>query len=388
MNKKILLALLMLLSVLGSRAQSAPSFQALADSMAQALITHFWGASFPGYPDRYYFNYGSDLSDLSTGNYWPEAHAIDVITDVYLRTGDQRYSALFPLWWQGAPRYNFAHDGQRPWWNPFVDDMEWITLAQIRMFEATGDTTYIHRARQIYDDWIWSTWGPDDEAPWHGGITWKTDVSKSKNACSNGPAAIIAAKLAKLYHRAGFNQGKSQRTYLTEAKAIYAWLRANLFDHETGAVYDNMNSKGHISRATFTYNSGTFIGAAHQLYQLTGDKRYLGDAIRAANYVIQQKSDNFGVPDDAVRGDGGLFHGIFFRYFAPLAKEPSLSQATRDHFRNYLLYCAKVVAQQGVNPRTHLYGGRWRQAPGDHEPVCLTAHLTGCMLIEAACTLQ
>lgn len=37
MNKKILLALLMLLSVLGSRAQSAPSFQALADSMAQAL---------------------------------------------------------------------------------------------------------------------------------------------------------------------------------------------------------------------------------------------------------------------------------------------------------------------------------------------------------------
>ena len=25
---------------------------------------------------------------------------------------------------------------------------------------------------------------------------------------------------------------------------------------------------------------------------------------------------------------------------------------------------------------------------GDHEPVCLTAHLTGCMLIEAACTLQ
>ena len=70
MNKKSLLALLMLLSVLGSRAQSAPSFQALADSMAQALITHFWGASFPGYPDRYYFNYGSDLSDLSTGSYW------------------------------------------------------------------------------------------------------------------------------------------------------------------------------------------------------------------------------------------------------------------------------------------------------------------------------
>lgn len=26
-----------------------------------------------------------------------------------------------------------------PWWNVFVDDMEWIVLAQIRMFESTGE---------------------------------------------------------------------------------------------------------------------------------------------------------------------------------------------------------------------------------------------------------
>ena len=82
-----------------------------------------------------------------------------------------------------------------PWWNVFVDDMEWIVLAQIRMFESTGEKKYIEKARQVYDDWIWPTWGPEDEAPWFGGITWKTDVAKSKNACSNGPAALIAARL-------------------------------------------------------------------------------------------------------------------------------------------------------------------------------------------------
>ncbi len=27
----------------------------MADGMVQALINHFWGANFEGYPDRYYF---------------------------------------------------------------------------------------------------------------------------------------------------------------------------------------------------------------------------------------------------------------------------------------------------------------------------------------------
>jgi hypothetical protein len=46
------------------------------------------------------------------------------------------------------------------------------------------------------------------------------------------------------------------------------------------------------------------------------------------------------------------------------------------------------MAEQGVNPKTMLYAGRWRQAPADGEPVGLTPHLTGCMLIEAMCVLK
>jgi hypothetical protein len=38
----------------------------MAEGMSRALITYFWGASFEGYPDRYYFNYGSVLSDMVT----------------------------------------------------------------------------------------------------------------------------------------------------------------------------------------------------------------------------------------------------------------------------------------------------------------------------------
>lgn len=371
-------------------AQNRDYWNRMADGMSQALIEHFWGANFEGYEDRYYFNYGSDLSDMTTNHYWPQAHAMDVLVDAYMRTGDDLYKNIFPLWWEGMPRFNFAKDmnPKDPWWNVFVDDMEWIILAQIRMFGCTHDTKYIAKARQMYDDWVWPTWGPEDEAPWYGGITWKTDVSKSKNACSNGPAALIAARLYRFYADAGFSGGKVREAYLNEAVKIYMWEKRHLFDTKTGAVYDHMNGKGEIQKDwIFTYNIGTFLGAAHELYKITGDRQYLEDAVLASDYVINHLSKG-GVLSDATSGDGGLFHGIFFRYFVKLVNEEDLAYDVRKRFHDYLTNLALVMAREGVNPRTMLYGGRWRKAPADDEPVGLTPHLTGCMLMEAMCVLK
>ena len=68
----------------------------MADGMVQALIKNFWGANFEGYADRYYFNYGSNLSDMSTHHYWPQAHAMDVLVDAYMRTNDSQYKDFYP----------------------------------------------------------------------------------------------------------------------------------------------------------------------------------------------------------------------------------------------------------------------------------------------------
>lgn len=388
--KKLLICLWACLGTLLLHAENNIDWNKMADGMVQALIKNFWGANFKGYSDRYYFNYGSNLSNMTTNHYWPQAHAMDVLVDAYMRTGDKQYKKLFPLWWDGAPRYNFAGkmNPKDPWWNVFVDDMEWIVLAQIRMFESTGEKKYIEKARQMYDDWIWTVWGPEDEAPWFGGITWKTDVEKSKNACSNGPAGLIAARLFNFYDKAGFKNGKNKMAYLNEAIKIYTWEKNHLFDRETGAVYDNMNRKGEIQKAwVFTYNSGTFLGTAHELFKITGDRQYLDDAVLAANYVVDHLSKD-GVLSDATSGDGGLFHGIFFRYFIKLVNEESLEPDIRRKFHNYLTKLATVMAEQGVNKNTMLYGGRWKKAPGDNEPVALTPQLTGCMLMEAMCVLK
>lgn len=359
-----------------------------ADGMVQALIKHFWGANFEGYPERYYFNYESDLSNMTTGHYWPQAHSMDVIVDAYKRTGQKQYLDFYPLWWKGAPKYNFSGKEIDPWWNDFVDDMEWMVLAQLRMYETTGREEYFLKGKQMYNDWIWSTWGPEREEPWKGGITWKTDVNKTKNACSNGPAAIIAARIYSMYDGIADPGKKPKQAYLREAIKIYTWLRNNLYDPETGRVFDNMNGQGKISPSVYTYNLGTFIGAACELYTITGEKQYLSEAVQAANYAIDHMSTNKGVLNNATSGDGGLFHGIFFRYFVKLINMPDLDEATRKKFHDYITRCATVMLENGVNKETMLYGGRWWSAPKSTRGVSLTAHLSGCMLVEAMCILE
>lgn len=363
-------------------------WQEMAEGMAQALINHFWGASFEGYPNRYYFNYESDLANMTTNHYWPQAHAMDVIVDAYMRTSREEYLNFYPLWWQGAPQHNFSGKEIDPWWNEFVDDMEWMALAQLRMYETTENDEYFLKAKQMYNDWIWPTWGPEKEEPWKGGITWKTDVRKSKNACSNGPAAIIAARIYAMYDEIDDPGKKPRRAYLRESIKIYTWLRDNLFDAATGRVFDNMNAQGRISPAIYTYNQGTFIGAACELYNITGEKQYLADAVNAANYVIENMSVNNGVLSDASGGDGGLFHGIFFRYFVKLINQPDLDEDNRRKFHDYITLSATVMSENGVNRESMLYGGRWWSAPSSTKGVSLTAHLSGCMLMEAMCQLE
>ena len=361
-----------------------------ADDTAEALIQNFWGASFSEHPDRYFFNKMSRQADMGTGDYWPQAHAIDVVTDAYLRTKDEKYYKLFELWAQGMPRFNpYARQGRRngdPWWNAYVDDMEWHCLALIRVYEATNNARYLNKARQIYADWIWTQWGPEDEAPWFGGITWKTDAAKSKNACSNGPAAIIAARLAQFASVDASNaKNKSADEYRDEALKIYQWERKNLWDSTSGAVFDNMNRDGGIGRFSLSYNQGTFIGAAVELFRLTKDRSLLDDAVLTARYTTNRMSRrNNGVLSDETRGDGALFHGIFFRYLANLIVLPELDDAARRELSDYVLRSATVLVREGLNQETSIFGGRWRNPQPTNEPSALNAHVTGCTLLAAA----
>lgn len=379
------------MDTLSRRTRDSLYWQQVASTTSDALISNFWGASFPDNATRYYFNYESNQTNLVNIHYWPQAHAMDVVVDAFIRTGEAKYRQLYPLWWDGLPRFNpnaTANPLDR-WWNAYVDDMEWIVLTQIRMYESTQNPDYFVKAKQMYNDWIVSTWGPEKEEPWRGGITWNTEVKKSKNACSNGPAALIACKIYLNYDSCQIPDSKSKADYLKEAVKIYQWERKHLFNPATGAIADRMEAEKGVVGGPLSYNQGTFLGAAHLLYTITQDKQYLDDALKAADYTIANIGE--GEPrllSNVRTGDGGLFHGIFIRYFVQLVNDTAVPKDKRIAYHQYLTANAELAVSCLV-PGVNIFSPSWTQMKlGKGDKGYLNPHVTGATLMEAMCVLK
>lgn len=335
------------------------NWSAAADSATQSLVNRFWDV------DKHYFVYNADqFENAPTNAYWPQA-----IIDAYLRTGDKKYSDMFPLWYEGIKQQNsYDHNGYR---NNFYDDSEWIGLTMVRLYEVTKEDKYLATAKDLME-WVKTAWNNIGG----GGIAWeKNENLHSKNACSNGPAALLAVRLYEVTKDAD---------YLEWSKKIYNWEKANLFNPATGAVYDALNGNtGKLDKVTLSYNSGTFTGAAYHLFKVTGDETYLNDARKCANFAISDRSmidTSNNIIRDEGKTDGGLFKGIFMRYFRQLLDEPALGEAYRKKFTTFFNHNAEVLWRNGVNKNDLLFSSSWST------PVVgtttLTSHVSGCTLLE------
>ncbi|UZR97551.1 glycoside hydrolase family 76 protein [Chondrinema litorale] len=337
-------------------------WQTAADSSSNALVDNFWNSS-----DKY-FNYGN------TGNtdfhYWPQAHALDVLIDAYLRTGDSFYKGYIDQWYEGVPVKNGGN-----FINDFYDDMEWNGLAMLRAYEVTGDNKFKEGTDQVWED-IKMGWNETAG----GGIAWQKNMLQYKNTPANAPASILASRL---YNQFGNEADKEW------ALKIYDWLKSNLFDAGTGFVYDGMNRNSDMAKDNweFTYNQGVFIGAALELYNITNEAVYLNDAIKAADYALNVHTNSTDrVLKDEGSGDGGLFKGIFIRYFTQLILHPDLAEGTKKRYVNFLYHNAETLWLDGTNRNGVLFGTYWATQPGSS--VDLTVETSGAMLIEAAALLE
>lgn len=336
-----------------------------ADSSSKSLIYNFWNAQ----ENCLFFNNSSSAPNNWNGNYWPQGHALDVLADAYNRTGDGFYSHYFDLWYTGVRRAN----GNK-FLNDFYDDMEWIALALFRTYNATGNEKWLTACREVWAD-IQTGWNTQGK----GGIAWSKNHLWSKNACSNGPAAILAAFLYQQFH---------DEKDLDWALKIYGWEKEYLFNPATGAVNDNLDTRsGTITTWIMTYNQGTFLGAALELYKITGEKTYINDAIKAADHTL---SVLINTGDDLLKsegtGDGGLFKGIFIRYFTQLILSDGISDNARKRYIAALKRNGETLWREGTNKQKVLFGPYWKTAPGDDTG--LTEQLSGCMLMEALALLK
>ena len=261
--------------------------------------------------------------------FWERAEQMEMLLDVYERNTNAACLSMFTNVFNG-----FIADHGTNWNNnEFNDDIMWMVIACARAHQLTGNPEFRDIARANFDMCYARAWSTN----LGGGLWWKTS-NLSKNACVNGPAAIAAYLLFQI---------GGDTNYLTKAMGIYAWERRTLFDSQSGEVFDSIDDGGEVDPQIFTYNQGTFIGAANFL-------GFTNDAKLAADFTVKKSGRNGIMPGYGQAGDGGGFNGICARWLARFMKDRSLQGCYQKWLQNNA-----EAAWEGRRQRDGLAWSRW-----------------------------
>lgn len=286
-----------------------------ADAATQALVDRYWNGT--------YLNDADPATRGSCGLdacYWIYAQAFDAVLDAVQRTGGKSFSR-----WVG--RLYDAQDA-RGWIEPqaskYFDDENWMALALIRAFDATGDRKYLCHAVDLYRD-IKSE-GFDRPGGGFDGIWWNAAHTQKATASNFGPAITAA----RLHERPAMDACPGAApgfvdaaTAGNDARAVYQHWRAAMTREVEGdlEVADHAagDCPGGVCWWDFTYDQGLAIGAAIELHHITGEHQYASDAYGYASYMIHHETAG-GVLHDAgaCDGDCAAFKGIGYRFLLKL----------------------------------------------------------------------
>lgn len=110
--------------------------------------------------------------------------------------------------------------------------------------------------------------------------------------------------------------------YLKQAIDTYAWTRTNLCDPADGLYWDNIRLDGSVEKTKYSYNSGQMIQAGALLYRITGEQHYLEEAQRtaeSADRFFRTATDKTD-PSMRVHRDMSWFNVILFRGLKALSE--------------------------------------------------------------------
>ena len=350
-------------------------WSALADAAQATLINDFWATYGTGKYLKQSYHINSSL--INSGfNYWWMAHGLDVFVDGYSRTLNLSYKTKMTQLYNGMSSW-----GGGSLHNSYYDDMEWMGLACLRAYQATNGSEWKSRAITLWN-WIKGGWTEVH----YGGIMWEASHTDSKNACSNAPAAILAARLYKL---------TNDQAYLDWAIKIVDWMDTYLIFPTTGLVKDGYANEN--TGWTFTYNQGTWIGACMELYTITGEQKYLDKALRTCDYIVNDRTkfSPYGILSNGEGGgDGGLFKGIFMRYLSQMILTGQLDKDHENAYVNYMIENAKSLCDAATLHADTIFGNNWISRPTEMKLTDTgntydsSIHLSGTMLFELLAELE
>lgn len=312
----------------------APEFTAALSSYTEADITAAYEAfnkRFYATGKRIYYEGGGSGSKVAA--VWVQAIYFDMAQNAFKRSGDKRsdstrIATLFAGNKTEYAGFDWTVDRYPNGWFIY-DDIMWWVVALARAYEVTGIEEYLNLSETGFER-VWSGAPNYDNGAYDdparggsGGMFWAWDrdnpvgsphPTMGKMACINYPTVIGAMTLFN-------NTGDS--LYRSRAIEIYEWARNNLFDRTNsdltllGRVADSRHGSGNPAWIMHVYNQATCIGAAVMLYKETGERRYLEDAVMAADYTKNTMSANgFMHFENGI--EQGIYHAIFAQYIARL----------------------------------------------------------------------
>ncbi|TRX39999.1 RICIN domain-containing protein [Flavobacterium restrictum] len=318
-------------------------FSQTADQRAEK-IQNGTNESFMFADGSYYkLNNASDNNPYGYG-YWIQAHTLETLADAYQRTRNVIYKTRMKSILAGIRKYN--NYGAGTYHNDYYDDLDWLCLASFNCYNATKDMEFLDAVHDI--------WTEIKTGYTNGSMSWKKGCNTPcRNSIANSPAIVIAVKLYQL---------EGDNTNLQMAKDIHAWMKNNVFNTD-GGIWDspiNFNPDWQ-----FSYNSGMFIAACLELNLVTGEQSYLDDGVKACDFMMNFTRNGGGAfyLNETGQGDGGLFKGIFAKWFIEFVRIANLPKAKKEHYLQTINYTADYVWNHAVDKTTFLTNSDWKKLP-------------------------
>ncbi|WP_245588097.1 glycoside hydrolase family 76 protein [Algoriphagus terrigena] len=285
------------------------------------------------------------------------------------------------------------------------DDQMWLIRELLESYKITGENAYLEKAEYltdyVLDGWD-STRNPDGTE--RGGIPWGPGYA-TKHACSNGPMVSPLVWLHEIYKDKSdeityryidAEDRKTRKTasvkkseyYADFAKKVYEWQKSQLL--RADGVYDDMRGgcspgspqnetiDGEVYRRGITcndrvgpaisYNSGTMLSGAADLYRALGDGSYLDDAKKLSDdsfrYFAKAGETKEGYYTYNIGGFNNWFNGVLMRGYVDVQPAHGAAAEYIDTFQKNLDYGYENFLYEGFLPTNLLVG--WSPTPNNN----------------------
>jgi len=328
--------------------------------------------------DKYFSTWSGILSELFAGLDWYEGTF--TLTSY---TGTHEWSVY------GVDRGTSPHTASVDGTHNVYDDQEWLIRELMASYRITGEEKYLEKAEYlatyVLDGWDCTLKSDGSE---HGGITWGPGYI-TKHSCSNGPFVSSLVRLSEHYagkkqnveyHYIAADKKRLVRTmdkseyYLMFARKVYDFQKTHLYNKNYGVYRDMLGAQGEeIAYETvdgvryrannqeksatgefYTYNTGTMLSGAADLYRATGEQAYLDDmtttSSAAFRYFATKSTSIDGCWEYPVTGFSNWFNGVLLRGWVDVSRHYSNVDLNVMSFQHNLDYAFENNLQEGLLP--------------------------------------